>query len=268
MFKRKRLIVVAVVLLFAAAAAVNLLRAKYVVPIIMYHSVSAEACGANRLNVSAQTFERQMRFLSSHHYNVVTVEALAKLLKNKKSLPPKTIAITFDDGYANNYTYAFPVLKKYRLPATIFIIVNEVGRAQGDRLNWDQIRRLRDSGLISIGSHTLGPEPLINIKSEDALRAQIFDSKRRLEEELSIPVTVFSYPGGFFDPKIRQMVVDAGYTAAVATNPGKDYPGGDIFALKRLRISENARSMFVFAVETSGYYTFMKESKRKKRYEK
>jgi len=70
---------------------------------------------------------------------------------------------------------------------------------------------------------------------------------------------MFSYPEGRFDDKIRQLVIDAGYRLAVATHPGKYYPNDDIFALKRLRISENAKGLFVFWAETSGFYTFIKE---------
>ena len=92
---------------------------------------------------------------------------------------------------------------------------------------------------------------------------QINDSKRILEKRLAAEIEEFSYPEGRFTDKIRQEVIDAGYSVAVATNPGKDYPDDDVFALKRLRISENSRNMFVFWVETSGFYTFMKEHRHK-----
>jgi len=211
------------------------------------------------LIVSPETFDRQMSFLKRHKYNIVPLETLANLIKEKEKIPPKTVAITLDDGYRDNYTNAFPILKKYNLPATIFIIVEEVGRPLGDRLSWGEIKIMQDSGIITFGSHTLGPTPLINIKSDEELKRQIFDSKRVLEEKLGREVRLFSYPEGMFNAKIRQMVIEAGYTCAVATNPGKYYPDDDIFALKRIRISERAKNMFVFAVETSGLYTFMKE---------
>lgn len=259
----KKLSIIVLALAVAAAALTGFIRRQYVVPIIMYHSVSAQADPANRTNVSVAAFERQMRYLKERRYNVITLETLAELIKNKKKIPPQSIAITFDDGYKNNYTFAYPVLKKYNLPATIFIILNEVGRPEGDRLDWGQIRQMQASGLITIGSHTLGPEPLVSIRPDEELRRQIFDSKRLLEEKLGVPVRVFSYPGGFFDQKIRAMVIAAGYLAAVATNPGKGYPSDDIFALKRLRISENAANLFVFAVETSGLYNYMREHRHK-----
>jgi peptidoglycan/xylan/chitin deacetylase (PgdA/CDA1 family) len=121
---------------------------------------------------------------------------------------------------------------------------------------------MQATGLITIGSHCLGPEPLINIKSEQELKKEIFDSKRIIEDKLGIKVNTFSYPEGRFDPRIRQLVIDAGYTVAVATNPGRDSADRDLFALKRLRISENCANMLSFAGVTSGFYTFMKEYKK------
>jgi len=263
MFKRKRLAVVAGIIFLAGFLLAGFIRQQYVVPIIMYHSVNPQAVPENRLAVTSATFDRQMHFLKSRRYNVVTLETLRDLIKNKRMIPPKTIAITFDDGYKDNYTYAFPILKKYGLSATLFIIVNEVGRPRGDRLSWDQIRAMRDSGIINFGSHCLGPEPLTKIASEEVVRREIFASKRILEENLGSQVNAFSYPEGGFNDKIRQLVIDAGYKVAVATSPGKDYPGDDIFVLKRLRISENARNLFIFWVEASGFYTFMKERRHK-----
>ena len=231
----------------------------YVAPIIMYHRVLPGATYADRLVVSVETFDRQMRFLKNHRYNVITLEKLAELILQKKKIPPKTISITFDDGYEDNYTNAFPVLKKYGLAATLFVIVEEAGDRHKNKLSWEEIKEMQDSGIFTIGSHALGPEPLTNIKSREEISRQIFDSRRILKEQLGKEVNTFSYPEGGLNPEIRQLVIDAGYKAAVATHPGRDYPDDDIFALKRLRISENASSLFVFWVETSGFYTFMKE---------
>jgi peptidoglycan/xylan/chitin deacetylase (PgdA/CDA1 family) len=263
MLKSKRLIIISIVMIALAAAIAGFIRLKYVVPVVMYHSVSEISEPKNRTHVSTAVFERQMLFLKKHHYNVLPLTKVAELIKNHQKIPAKTIAITFDDGYKNNYTYAYPILKKYNLPAVIFIILDEVGRPQGDRLDWAQIKEMQATGLITIGSHALGPEPLINYKSEEVLRRQIFDSKRLLQQNLGVPIEIFSYPGGMFNAAIRRMVIDAGYKLAAATNPGKDYPSDDIFAIKRLRISENAGNLFVFGVEISGFYTFMKEHRHK-----
>lgn len=240
----------------------NFMRAKYVVPILMYHSVSPQASPENLLAISSQTFERQMHFLKDQGYNVIPLGSLAGLIQDKKRIPPKTICLTLDDGYKDNYIYAFDILKKYNLPAAIFIITNEVGRP--DRLSWEEIKQMRDSGIITFGSHCLGPEPLTKINSEQEVKREIFDSKKILEEKLGIKVNAFSYPEGRFNSRIRQLVIDAGYTLAVSTNPGRKYPSDDIFALKRLRISSNCANSFIYWVETSGYYNFFREKRHKK----
>jgi len=260
---RTKLTVSLTVFFLACVAVAAFVRTQFVAPIIMYHSVSPQAQPENRLAVRPETFARQMRFLKTHHYNVVPLEAVAAMIKEKKTLPPKTIAITFDDGYKDNFTYAYPVLKEFNLPATVFIIVHEVERPQNDRLSWKEIEQMCDSGLIDIGSHAIGPEPLVNIKSDSEVRRQIFDSRKILEEKLARKVTLFSYPEGLFNEKIRQLVIDAGYGAAVATK-ARGFSGGDVFALKRIRISENAGNEFVFAFELSGYYPFLKGYKNQK----
>lgn len=237
--------------------AVNFMRHNYVVPILMYHSVDIKPAPKNRLAVSVTSFERQMRFLKKHRYNVIFLEALGDLIRDNKKVPARTLVITFDDGYKNNYDYAFPVLKKYNLAATVFVIIDEIGRY--DRLTWDQIRQMQGSGVVAFGSHSLGPQPLVDIKTDEELKRQIFDSKKILGERLGGESTTFSYPEGRFNPKIREMVIAAGYKAAVTTSPGKKFPSGDVFALKRLRISSTSDNLFVFWIEISGIYTFIKE---------
>jgi len=263
MFKRKKLIIGLSVLVAGLSLLANFISGKFVVPILMYHAINDKPVAGRMLTVTVNTFERQMRFLKTHHYNVVALEALADLIAGKKPIPQKTVALTFDDGYKDNFTNAFPVLKKYGLPATMFIIINEVGRAQADRLSWDEIKAMQSSGVISFGSHTIGPDPLTKMKSEDELRSQVFDSKRILEEKLGSKVGLFSYPEGTFNAHIKQLVRDAGYKLAVATNPGKTSSNTDLFAIKRIRISENSRNIFIFWIETSGYYTFMKEHRHR-----
>jgi peptidoglycan/xylan/chitin deacetylase (PgdA/CDA1 family) len=262
MFKRKKLISVLGITVIILFLLVGFIRQQYVLPIVMYHSVSQIVPVGSRIVVSVKTFERQMNFLKKHRYNVLTLEAAAALIRDKKKTPPKSVTLTFDDGYKDNYTYVFPILKKYSFPATVFIIVSLVDRP--DRLNWQEIKEMRDSGLITFGSHTISHPFLEYIKSEEELKKEIRDSRIMLEEKLGKPVNTFCYPLGRFNARVRQFVIDAGYKVAVATNPGKRYPNDDVFVLKRLRISENANNLFVFWIETSGYYNFIRENRQNK----
>jgi len=263
MRKRKIVVPLLVVVVFLAGLITVTFKMNYCVPVLMYHSVSPQASKKNRLAVSPQSFERQMRFLKTLRYNVVAIEDLAAMVREGKKLPARTVAVTFDDGYEDNYTYAFPVLKKYGFPATVFIIVNEVGRAAGDRLSWQEILSMQEAGNITFGSHGLNPEPLVNLTSQEQVKREISDSKSILEERLTRPVCVFSYPEGRFNSSIRSLVIQAGYSVAVTTNPGKGFPNDDVFALKRLRISSTSDNLFVFLIETSGLYNFIRENRHK-----
>ncbi|MFH1355270.1 MAG: polysaccharide deacetylase family protein [Candidatus Omnitrophota bacterium] len=261
-FKKLTLAIIIILATIFLATGFIFYRA-YTVPVLMYHFVKPGARPQDRLAVSVVSFERQMSFLRRFNYNIVPLEGLARMIKEKRKIPPRTVAITFDDGNKEDYLYAFPILRKYSIPATIFLIVNEVGRPRQDKLTWEQVRMMQDSGLITVGSHCLGPEPLINLGSVEELENEIFGSKRALEDLLGREVNLFSYPEGRFNSKIRQLVIDAGYDLAVATNPGKKIPNADLFALKRLRISASSDNLFVFWIETSGFYNFIREHRHK-----
>jgi len=262
-FKRKGLIIAVVILGILAVTLANFVRGKYVIPILMYHSIDLSQSKEVLLTVTPEVFERQMRFLKEHNYQVITLEEVADIIKNKKKVPARAVAITFDDGYKNNYTYAFPVLKKYNFPATIFVIINEMGAPAGNSLTWDDILSMQASGLITIGSHTLTHPLLTELTSAERIKNEIEGSKKALEEKLGREVNTFCYPAGRFNGKIRQVVIDAGYKVAVVTNPGKKTSDSDIFAIKRLRISRNCDNLFVFWIETSGYYNFIRELNHK-----
>ena len=252
--RRYRRFIILIVALGFILAGFLWAREQYVIPIIMYHSID-EKSASTKLSVSPGSFERQMYFLKKGNYNVVRLEDLLDLMKNEK-IPNKTIAITFDDGFENNYTAAFPVLKKLGIPATIFICPGLVGKE--DYLTWSQVVEMSESGVISIGSHSMSHAYLPG-STEQKLNIEISDSKRAIESHTRKDIYSFCYPVGGFNDYVRDKVKDAGYRIAVATNPGKDYPDHDIFAMKRVRISRTSDSLLTFWIETSGFYTWIKE---------
>ncbi|NQT95437.1 MAG: polysaccharide deacetylase family protein [Candidatus Omnitrophica bacterium] len=221
----------------------------------MYHHID-EYSEQSKLSVSPESFEKQMKFLREHRYNIVSLDELAELIKSKKSLPHKTIVVTFDDGYKDNYTEAFPALKKYNIPAAVFVAANKVGRE--GYMDWQELEEMVSYG-VGVGSHTLSECYLPDIKDKTKLRKEIYGSREIIRSKLPQEASFIAYCSGGFNEKIRQMVIDAGYTGACATNPGKDYPDDDIFALKRVRISRTSDNLFVFWIESSGFYTWLKE---------
>ncbi|RJP29699.1 MAG: polysaccharide deacetylase family protein [Candidatus Omnitrophota bacterium] len=254
--KLKIIIILAALLGIVSMGLVSFIRRNYVPPILMYHFIRPGEPPSMRLTVSPATFERQMRVLKILRYKVRPLSDLVKMMESSEKIPYGTVFITFDDGSKDNYINAYPVLKKYSLPATMFIITQEVGR--DDRLNWNEILKMRDSGLIDFGSHCIGPEPLVNLKSEEKIKDEIFRSKAVLEDKLNEPIELFAYPEGLFNERIRQLVIDAGYKLAFTTSK-KGYPDNDRFAMKRLRISETSANPIVFCIQVSGVYNFIKE---------
>lgn len=252
--KKYRRFIILLVGLILVIASFLWAKEQYVVPIIMYHKIDDNAA-FSKLSVSPESFRKQIVFLKKRNYNVVKLQDLADLIKEHK-VPYKTIAITFDDGYENNYRNAYPVLKELQLPATIFISPALIGI--DEYLTWDQVIEMHESGFISIGSHAMTHAYLPDLP-EQKLNKEIFDSKRAIESHIRKEVSSFSYPAGGFNNYVRNKVVKAGYNVAVVTNPGRHYPKDDIFAMKRLRISRTSDNLFVFWIETSGFYTWIKE---------
>lgn len=252
----------AVIAVFLVSAFVYL-KPRYTVPILMYHSVTLSPDRNNLLEVSASAFQRQMQFLKKHNYRVIRLKELAKLFSEKQAIPHRTVVITFDDGYRDNLDVAFPILKKYQLPATIFVSPLHIA-GESKYLIWSELKKLADSGLIDIGSHTLKHVFLLDVKEDEGeLYRQIRNSKEMLEYRLGRTIDLFSYPAGGFNQKIRQLVIDSGYVAAVASKPGLKYPNNDIFALKRMRISKNDENLFNFWVKLTGYYGPIREWQRR-----
>ena len=257
MYKRNIVKIVIPLLIISTIlfAGYTFLKSIYVVPVLMYHKIDG-AYKESKLSVSPESFERQMRFLVDHHYNIVSLDELSDLIRSKNPIPYKTVAVTFDDGYENNYTNAYAVLRRYGIPASIFVVVNKIGE-QG-YLTWEEIKEMASNG-IDIGSHTLSECYLPDIEDPVRLKNEIFESRSIIQAEIPGEASFIAYCSGGFNERVRELVIEAGYKGACATNPGKDYPDDDIYAVKRLRISRTSDNLFVFWIETSGFYTWLKE---------
>ncbi len=250
----KKLILFGVILVTIVMVIRLFLSFIYVPPILMYHSID-EHENVTKLSVSPEGFSRQMGFLYKHKYNVISLEEMVELIKKGKKIPPKTFAITFDDGYKNNFLYAYPILKKYSFPTTIFVITNFIGKE--GYLTLGDMKKMQENN-ITFGSHTKSHLWLPDL-TDKKLREEVFGSKEILEKSLKNQIKFISYPIGAHDERVKSVVKEAGYTAGCATNPGPKRRWDDIYALKRIRISRTSNNMVVFWIETSGYYTFIKE---------
>ncbi len=227
---------------------------QYVVPIMMYHSVSL--ADESPLNVvSPKSFANQMEYLKKHEYKIISLDDYVERNKAKKEFPHKTVVITFDDGYRDNYKNAFPIIKQYHFPVTIFLISDYVG-VNLNLLTWNQVKEMAHDG-IEFGSHTRHHMYLPEATDEQ-LKDEIIDSKRIIEEHLNKPVNYIAYPSGGFSEQIKGIVALAGYKAALTTNRGYDRYNIDLYELSRIRIN-NGDNGIILWFKLSGYYNLFRK---------
>lgn len=204
---------------------------QFQVPILMYHYIrvapEGDTLGQN-LSVTPSSFDAQLEGLSKNDYVSIKVSDIAdpdrKVISQIYAENKKPIALTFDDGYADAYTNALPILKKYQMIGTFYIIRNFVGRS--NYMNQSQIDKLAADGM-EIGSHSL-THPDLSTLDAAKQRTQIFDSKG---EAVS-----FCYPSGKYDDTTVNLVKEAGYTTAVTTNEGIANQNSNLFKLPRVRV--------------------------------
>ena len=231
----------------------GLTKARSGIRILCYHSISDRP--ANSFAVSTRDFAAQMQFLAER-YTLLALDQAVDLLREGQPIPSRAVTVTLDDGFGDAYTQAYPILKSFTIPATVFLPVEFIDAAspqiaarklpQNNFLSWDQVREMSQNGIY-FGSHTLTHESLTRLTPEAAWR-QLGDSKARLEMAIGRPVTGFSYPYGTFrdfNPEVEQLVAAAGYAYAVAGVSGVNHHLTDLFALRRTKV-ERDDAMYVF----------------------
>lgn len=220
---------------------------RQLIPILLYHSIDDTAAPAyRRWAVTPMAFAAQMAYLRQEGYHAFTVtEFVQRLSMGAVNLPAKTIVITFDDGLADFYLAALPILQDYGFPATLYITTGyvegssqwlaPVGEGERTMMSWAQIAELPAYG-IECGAHTHSHPQLDTLPRRQAWH-EIYHSKRLLEEKLGRAVTSFAYPHGYHDKAVQQMVRKAGFTAACGVKHAISRPDDDRFALARIIVA-------------------------------
>ena len=211
------------------------------VMVLNYHKIDNTFIS---LAVRPDDFEAQMKYLSENGYHTISPDELYDSLAGTGELPENPVLITFDDGYVDNYTNAYPILKKYGFKATIFVITSFLGKDK-NYMTWDQAREL-DANGISIESHTVDHKSMTDLTDEQ-LRMELVESKKKAEKELGHPVEYMAYPTGTYNLHIAQMVKEAGYKAAFTIKYGNVDKASNIYALERVPIfhTEETNKEFV-----------------------
>jgi peptidoglycan/xylan/chitin deacetylase (PgdA/CDA1 family) len=211
------------------------------VPILCYHRFGTKT---SKLNVTPAAFEQQMEWLARNGYTVVTLARLARFLDGKEALPAKSVAITIDDGYRSSYEIAYPILRKYGFPATVFLYTDFVGAS--DAMTWAQMKDMTSSGLVSIQPHSKSHANLTqrlpnetDARYRDRIRREVDAPVNVIKERLSEPSHAFAYPYGDVNEYVVELLVKdsvgQGVTVTPGGNPFYAYP----YMLRRTMIFGN-----------------------------
>lgn len=236
------------------------------IPILMYHSIREGSEGRHayyETNTSPRIFAEHMKILHEEGYRALKVTKPS--IGNNGSVSPKSVVITFDDGYADFYRYAFPILTELNFTATVFVVSGLLKTHREcfkgiECLNLAEVRELHSAG-ISIGSHTVS-HPELKRLSPQAVENEVAASKKTLEDALGAPIKSFSYPFAFpeadrrFVNRLADILEACGYENGVTTILGTARPGAPRWFLPRLPVNSCDDPGF-FRAKLAGAYDWM-----------
>jgi peptidoglycan/xylan/chitin deacetylase (PgdA/CDA1 family) len=221
----------------AAAAAIPPGHSSVRVPILMYHYIRDNVDPHDRLgfnlSVTPADFAQQMDWLTANGYHPVDLEDLRAYLLGHEGLPSRPVVLTFDDGYRDMYTTAFPILLAHHFKAVAYIVSGFVGSSRN--VTAEQIAEMDVNG-IQIGAHTVSHADLTKISQADLSR-EVAESKASLEALTGHSVVDFCYPAGRYNDAVVRAVQDAGYQSATTTEPGMAHSTTDRFTWMRVRVN-------------------------------
>ena len=236
---------------------------NYEIPILLYHRIvkSRKEGGKQNIFVTEKRLRKQLEYLKKNSYQTITFRDLKDYSPDNLY---KKIIITLDDGYEDNYTLLFPLLKEFGFTAVVFLVTgfskNEWGIKEGEPthslLNVAQIKEM-DAYGIEFGGHTQTHVDLLKT-AVDAQEKEINGCKEDIEKIINKPVISFAYPFGGINQSIKEKMKQAGYHYGIATNTGQQKLHDDLFQIRRIEISKNT-TLFSFQRKVSGYY-FSKKS--------
>jgi peptidoglycan/xylan/chitin deacetylase (PgdA/CDA1 family) len=231
------------------------LNKSSVVSILGYHDFREK--GVEAMVIHPDKFREQMAFIKESGIPVVPLDEVLEWKRGVHNIPEECFVITIDDGWAGVYEHAFPILKEFGFPFTIYLYKNYVNTG-GRSMTWDQIREMMESGLCTVGSHSVSHASMTSKRgrSDEAyqewLVQELAESKEFLESNLGVEVNSFAYPYGNYNTHIRDLGHELGYETLVTVNGSKvrwDTTNGD---LGRFIIHGNNDSVFQLATTFRG----------------
>ena len=226
------------------------------IPVLMYHHILSKD---GFIATGVENFDKQMSFIAKNYHTVTSFE-FKEYMSGKKSLPKNSVMITFDDGWRDNLIYAYPILKKYGLKATLFIVTGWIDeaseksypfveqkhseckktlqqRANEVVLNWNEVRQIQD--VFDIHSHT-------HFHRDDyfgkiSIKEELFLSKKRIKEELGIDSVHLCWPRGVFSQEDINLAKESGYEILYTTKRGVNKPNANMDQIHRIAAKKDEK---------------------------
>jgi peptidoglycan/xylan/chitin deacetylase (PgdA/CDA1 family) len=196
--------------------------------------------GQTSLTVDAATFASQMAYLAKTGYNTISADQLAQALVGHQKLG-KTAVLTFDDGYADFYTYAYPILQQHHFIANLMIPTGLIQNS--DYLTWSQLASMVSSGQVFAYDHTWSHKSL-GAAPADVISKEVLTARSQLQANLGKTVDIFTYPYGSESPNVINFLRQNGFIAAFSTIPGQIQCDSFIMTLHRTRVGNSALSAY------------------------
>lgn len=205
------------------------------VPILLYHRIRDNK-PYDRYSVTIENFDKQMAYLKNNGYNVIPFSLFYSALTTDQKLPENPMVISFDDNYVDQYTNAYPILKKYNFPAIFYIQTKMTNHKTF--LSWEMMREMLKNNM-EIGSHTVGHRKLTKISAKD-LEYELLASQEILEQNLYTSIYDFAYPYGLYSKDVAKAVEAAGYRSAATVVQSADHNrASGTYTIKRLPVTND-----------------------------
>jgi peptidoglycan/xylan/chitin deacetylase (PgdA/CDA1 family) len=229
------------------------------VPVLLYHSVSADATGLmQRYTLSPGKFRQHVAWIVQNGLDTITVSDYAMALRGEKPWPRRPLVITFDDGYADFLVEAAPVLAEHGLVSTLYVTTRPIGRTRRGTmagrvmLTWSELAELPALG-VEIGGHSHDHAQL-DLLPWDRVVQQVRTCKQALEDRLQFRVTSFAYPHGYNGATTRRAVRSAGYTSACGVGNALSHEHDDLWSISRLMVEHHDGVELLSRASSAGQY--------------
>lgn len=209
------------------------------IPILTYHSIDSSG---SVISIDVQRFSRQMAYLAEKKIRVLSLLEAVCILKRRANVPSNAVVLTFDDGFRNFYSCAFPILRELQFPATVFLVTGQTGKDNQwpgqsptiprlELLDWQEVQEASRAG-IDFGAHSITHPNLAHLSVEELIR-EIIEPQETICDRIGIKPKLFAYPYGIHTP-VAEDIVCRSYEAACSVEMGFAVPDSHPYRLPRI----------------------------------